>query len=274
MPPRKKTIEMIAVAEEILEQYRPMTVRQVYYQLVSRHVIKNTRSQYQAVSRALVYARKNGIIPWHYIEDRMRRPRGANMWSGLPAFANTARRSYRRDVWADQPGYLEVWLEKDALSGIFGDVLWPFGVTLNVGRGYDGWSSIYNAANRFGRRDQEDILYFGDFDPSGRDIVRSLQERLEFFRVYPDIEICALREEDIEEYNLPPDFTKATDSRSPAFIAEFGDVAVELDALPVDVLRQRIQEGVENRMDLLILEETKFIEESERKHIVSALQDF
>ncbi len=156
-----------------------MTVRQVYYQLVSRQVLENNRGRYQALSNALVNARKEGLIPWDWIEDRLRRPRHVQMWDGLSDFAETMKSAYRRDVWNNQPAYVEVWLEKDALSGIFEDVLEEYGVTLNVGRGFDGWDSIRNAALRFIECQKPvSILYFGDFDPSGEDMVRSLQVRL------------------------------------------------------------------------------------------------
>lgn len=192
-----KTCELIETARSILEEHRPMTVRQVYYQLVSRQVIENTRSQYQSVSNALVAARQEGTIPWDWIEDRLRRPRHVSMWADLAAFAETARRAYRRNVWAEQSDYIECWLEKDALSGIFEDVLNWYGVTLNVGRGYDGWSSIRNAAERYGSGEVVTILYFGDFDPSGEDMLRSLGVRLAFFDCEPEIVKSALVPEDI-----------------------------------------------------------------------------
>ena len=232
----KKTIEIVETAQAILSAYNPMTVRQVYYQLVSRQVIKNNRGQYQAVSIALRDARKDGDIPWEWIEDRLRRPRKVNMWHDLADFGNAVINSYRRDVWASQDGYVECWLEKDALSGIFEDILRPYGVTLNVGRGYDGWDSIHNAADRYKWEDKVTVLYFGDFDPSGEDMVRSLEERLNFFGVYPEIIKCALVLDDIKQYNLPSDFTKVSDTRSAAFVEKYGDLAVELDALPADVL--------------------------------------
>jgi len=273
MSKHAKTIELIETAKEILAKGYPMTVRQVYYQLVSRQVIKNNRGQYQAVSNALVDARREGIIPWEWIEDRLRRPRYVSMWSGLPAFAETCQRAYRRDVWATQPNYLEVWLEKDALSGIFEDVLNPCGVTLNVGRGYDGWDSIYNAAIRYGEKSGlVTVLYFGDFDPSGEDMVRSLIKRLESLGCQPEVIKCALTHEDIRRYKLPPDFAKKTDTRSAAFIAEHGDIAVELDALPPDVLRDRLKEEVSRRMDLKALNKTKTLEEKERAKLMNLLK--
>jgi hypothetical protein len=271
MSKRAKTVELIGLAKAILAAENPMTVRQVYYQLVSRQVIKNNRGQYQAVSNALVDARREGVIPWEWIEDRLRRPRSVSLWTDLAAFAETCRRAYRRDVWATQPGYLEVWLEKDALSGIFEDVLAPYGVTLNVGRGYDGWDSIHNAAVRFDDNPDISILYFGDFDPSGEDMSRSLRDRLASLGCHPEIIKCALTREDIERYNLPPDFAKKTDTRAAAFIAAHGDISVELDALPMNALRERLIHEVENRMDLEALAKAKEREDEDRIQLIERL---
>ena len=276
MTRRKKTQEMIDAAYGVLSEGHPMTVRQVYYQLVARHIIENTRSRYQAVSNALVTARQQGEIPWEWIEDRMRKPRGVTMWDDLPDFIAAVRRSYRRDVWADQPYYLEAWLEKDALSGIFEDALSPYGVTLNVGRGFDGWDSIKNAADRFGYGSGSwdgAVLYFGDFDPSGEAMVHSLRERLAFFSCEPEITKCALTFEDISRYQLPPDFTKASDTRSKAFVEQWGDVAVELDALPVGVLRDRLVSEVEAHMDLNALERTRSLEREDSVRLGRLLEE-
>jgi hypothetical protein len=267
-----KTQNIIDQAHDILEAFNPMTVRQVYYQLVSRQVIENSRTAYQSVSNALVDARLEGSIPWEWIEDRLRRPRHVSMWNDLAAFAETVRRAYRRDVWATQPQHLEVWLEKDALSGIFEDVLGAYGVTLNVGRGYDGWSSIHHAAERFGDGAAVTVLYFGDFDPSGEDMARSLRERLAQLLSEPDIIKVALTLEDIERYNLPPNFTKPTDTRSAAHIAKHGDVSVELDALPADILRARLTLEVEEHMDMESLARVTEQEKQERSRIVAALR--
>ena len=266
-----KTVQLIETAVEILSVLNPMTVRQVFYQLVSRQVIENNRSQYQAVSNALVKARREGEIPWEWIEDRLRQPRHVLMWDGLANFSETVLQSYRRNVWIDQTTFLEVWLEKDALSGIFEDVLDAYGVTLNVGRGYDGWDSIHNAAVRYKGRADVTVLYFGDLDPSGEDMVRSLGQRLYDLGCEPRIVKCALVPEDITLYDLPPDFTKGTDTRRESFVKKFGDVAVELDALPVDVLRQRLIEEVEARMDMKALAKTKRKEKREIKKLTTLL---
>lgn len=263
------TQKLLELARSILADDHPMTVRQVYYQLVARQAIKNQDSQYKRVSRLLVDARKDGAIPWQWVEDRLRRPRAVAMWNSLPDFVADAARAYRRDVWSTQPGYIETWLEKDALSGIFEDILSPFGVTLNVGRGYDGWDSIYNAAQRMRDGRGVSILYFGDFDPSGEDMARSLEERLAFFGCHPTITKCALTADDIARYNLPPDPAKKTDTRTAEFIAKNGDVSVELDALPGAVLRQRIRTEVETRLDMAQFEAIKKTEGTERARLIA-----
>ncbi|MDP9479079.1 MAG: hypothetical protein M3R38_25935 [Actinomycetota bacterium] len=271
---RAEVEEIRRAAWEELAEHHPMTLRQVHYRLVARGdtTYTNTHNDYKALSRWLVEDRLSGRVPWEWIEDRMRRPRQAVMWPSLPSFLRSVRRSYRRDVWSDQPEYLEVVVEKDALSGIFEEVLNPYGVTLNVGRGYDSWSALKEASDRIGSGEGATVLYFGDFDPSGEDMVRSLRERLADTDLpsggsFPEIVKCALVPEDIELYELPPDFTKTTDSRRAAFVEQHGDVSVELDALPLDVLRGRIRDAVEARMDLNALERTRQLEQQDRERL-------
>jgi hypothetical protein len=253
-----KTQHIIDEAHSILAAYsRAMTVRQVFYRLVSRQVVENTLSRYKAVSDALVDARREGSIPWVWIEDRTRRPRGLRPgWVDVTRYLDRqivhVADAYSAAVWPTQPQYVEVWLEKDALSGIFEDALAPYSLALNVGRGYDGWSSIHNAAERFRNTAHgvSTILYFGDFDPSGEDMVRSLQERLYDQNALVMVRKVALTPDDILRYQLPPNVTKVRDSRAAAHIAEYGDVSVELDALPPDVLHARVIEAVEDTLDM------------------------
>ncbi len=264
--------EIKDVAREELATANPMTLRQVHYRIVARAdtTYTNTQGDYNQLSKWLVQERLSGAIPWEWIEDRLRKPRTVNMFDDLEEFIFAVRHSYRRDVWQDQPGYLEVFVEKDALSAIFEDALDAYGATLNVGRGYSSWSSIKAAADRFDGGGT--ILYFGDFDPSGEDMVRALEESLANSDLpnggsFPGVIKCALTPADIETYNLPPDFTKATDTRQAAFVEKYGDVAVELDALPVAVLRDRIIREVETRMDLEALSHTRVAERADKQRL-------
>jgi len=274
-----KTQRVIEEARAILAAFHPMTVRQVYYQLVSRQVIENNRGAYQGVSDALVAARRECTIPWRWIEDRLRVPRGlgdgfTSVEGYLDFMIDRIVSGYSAATWPTQPRYVEAWLEKDALSGIFADALRPYNVGLNVGRGYDGWSSIHNAAERFREAPQvaSCILYFGDFDPSGEDMVRSLAERLGDQGAAPEIVKVALTVEDIERYHLPPNFTKPTDSRAAAHVARFGDLSVELDALPPNMLRDRIIEAVEQSLDMDALGEVRAHEAENRAWLVEQVE--
>lgn len=265
---RQQTAKLIEAATAVLAEHHPMTLRQVYYQLVARHIIDNNRNEYQRLSNALVKARQEGIIPWEWVEDRTRKPRRPAMWENLQDFLETVRHAYRRDIWTGQKFYIEMWLEKEALAGIFEPITEEYGVTLVVGRGYNSWSALYEAARRIHRMNRPTVLlYFGDFDPSGEDIPRALAEGLAFFGVYPQVEKVALTKRDVLEYNLPPDFTKKTDTRSQAFIARHGDMAVELDALPLPVLQQKIREAIEANLDLSSFEAVREIEAQETERL-------
>lgn len=268
-----KSEKRIEYIKKVLRDFHPMTVRQVYYRLVAAQIIDNNRSSYKAVSNLLVDLRLDGTIQWDYVEDRLRRPRRVGMWQDMKSFMRTVRNAYWRDIWADQPYKVEVWLEKDALSGIVGDVCDEFRCTLNVGRGYDGWSSIHNAALRHGNGDDSIILYLGDHDPSGQDMSRSLEERLNELGCYPKIIRIGLNQEDIEEYNLPPDLTKTTDSRRAKFVAEYGDEAVELDALPPTVLQERVRQNIDQWIDHTLFEAQKAIEKREEAYINQLVDD-
>lgn len=270
MQPRTK--EIIKAAYDVLEQYHPMTLRQVYYQLVSKQIIENNQSKYQSLSNMLVEARQENIIPWEWIEDRVRQPQGVPMWSDLNDFLHTVRYAYRRNVWEDQPSYVEVWLEKDALSGIFSDITEEYGVTLVVGRGYNSWSAYKKAVDRFIKMNKPvSILYFGDFDPSGEDIVRALKDSLHSLQVDPDVEKIAIILEDIKEYNLPPNPTKKTDKRTAKFVKKNGDISVELDALPLPVLQGRIKTSIENHLDRIAFEETIEKQEADQKQLLGLI---
>jgi len=203
------------------------------------------------------------------MEDRLRKATLWTVWEDPKDFLHDIRNDYHRDALQDQPNYVEVWCEKDALSGIFNSVLSQYQVVLNVGRGYDGWSSIKGAADRLMPHQESGkevtVLYFGDFDPSGEDMHRSLQERLALLDVHPNMPKVALTHADARE--LPGDVAKAGDTRAAAFIAKYGEKAVELDALPVDELRGRIQREVEERLDLEALAESDRIEREQRRDL-------
>ncbi|MFC1453104.1 hypothetical protein ACFLSJ_07170 [Verrucomicrobiota bacterium] len=267
-----KTVALIDAARSALERDAPMTVRQLFYRLVATQVIDNSDAQYNRVSRVLCEARKAGLVPWEWIEDRLRRPRHVSMWYDPADFAAAVAASYRKNVWEQQETYLEVWLEKDALSAVFEDTLSRYGVTLNVGRGYDSTTSVHDAAERWRDKGDVTVLHFGDFDPSGEDMVRSLRERLAGFESCPEIVKVALTPEDIERHSLPPNPTKKQDRRSAKFVARYGDRCVELDALPPGVLKDRLRREIEARLDMDTMRDVWDAERKECDRMVAALE--
>ena len=140
-------------------------------------------------------------------------------------------------------------------------------MTLNVGRGYDGWDSIRNAAERYGDGSGTAVLYFGDHDPSGEDMLRSLEVRLAHFDCRPELLKIALTLEDVRRYDLPPNPTKSTDTRQAAYVDRHGDKCWELDALPPPVLRERIVAALQERMDLDALERVEKHQERDRRKL-------
>lgn len=249
-----KTKLILEAVLEVLARYPndKMTVRQVYYQLVSQDAIPNIPKYYHTSSRIINDARLAGIIDFDAIEDRVRTPNLPQYFQGLGDLLAAAVNSYKLNRWEGQTNYIEVWLEKDALSGIFSKYTNEYDVVLQVNRGYSSLSAMYEGAQRFIANKGKNchLLYFGDFDPSGRDMIRDITARLALLGAgHVKFHELAILKEDIEQYSLPPNPLKISDPRSNGFRDAHGEQAVELDALPIDVLKQRIESSIRSYID-------------------------
>lgn len=228
-----------------LKDYWPLTVRQIYYQAVSRLAIANRINEYRRVSRSLTLLRRNDLLPWHAIEDRTRRTFDKR---GVPNVQEYVREQldtfldpdgYGRCYIQDQDVYVEVATEKDALSSIMVDAVWMYCTRLNIVRGQVSATMVNAMAERFDRAVMRDkapiLLYLGDLDPSGVAIPKALQRNLrDWHGVDVELVRVALNPAQVERYGLPvsPDAAKEQDPNFPAWAAEYGDQApVELDAL-------------------------------------------
>ena len=250
-----KRLQLVEIVNSILAQYDgPLTLRQIFYRLVAAQVIENLQKRYKSLSEYLTQARREGLVDPDRIVDRTRRTLRLSTWNDLREFMDQVRRSYRREKWTSQDCNVEVWCEKDALAGVLEPITEEYEVLLYPCRGYNSYSALLEAARRIANRpllpQPTVILYFGDYDPSGKDMPRDIRERLrQDFGVQVELREIALTLEQITEYDLPPAMAKRSDSRAAKFIAEYGDMAVELDALPPDALQQLVRDSIEQLLD-------------------------
>jgi len=126
-----------------------MTLRQLFYQLVSRNAIRNEDKQYKRLSALLSDARLMGLIDWEAIEDRLRIPRKHPEFADLDELVDAALSSYRLPRWEGQKNYVELWVEKEALAGILTPITREYHVNLMVNRGYSSQTAMYDSAKRF-----------------------------------------------------------------------------------------------------------------------------
>ncbi len=242
---RAKSAALLETCKSVLSEYDgQITVRQLYYRLVAAQAISNVFREYKNLCESLARWRKQGLLDAAAFCDLTREPVLPSTWSDLSDFLETVKRAYRRDPWQHQDRRPEVWLEKQALATVFGPVCRQYGVVLQVCRGYPSVSCLVEAAKR-----TQHILYFGDFDPSGQDIPRCVIDELrDTWEAEVDLDQIALTQEQIAEYSLPPAPAKSTDSRTPRFVAAYGDDTVELDALRPDVLQGLLRQALEDQV--------------------------
>ncbi len=245
---------------QTLAKYKPLTLRQIFYQLVGQGYIENNVSQYGMLSKLLKYARIDGYVSWDDIEDRVRAFHDLRGWDDKEHFSRQEVRhflnGYKRDLMQSQDRYIEVWLEKDALSAIFRRVTEPYTIPVTVCRGFSSVSFLNDFRKRLldYANKKAVMLYFGDFDPSGVEMLESMKTTLTGELEIHGIEFkrVALNGEDIFSYNLPhdPDALKESDTRAKKFKERYGTYAVELDALRPDVLEGKIRDAIESELDI------------------------
>jgi hypothetical protein len=271
--PKRTAADMLGLRaglKTILAVDNPMTVRQVFYQAVSRGLVEKTEAAYKTtVGRLLVDMRREGEVPYSWIADNTRWMRKPTTYSSLEEAIDAMQRHYRRAVWDEQDVYIEVWTEKDALAGVIQKETSRWDVPLMVSRGFASESYLYEAAETIKSRGPKPayLYYFGDHDPSGVHIDRDIQRRLE--RMAPSASIhferIAVLPRQIADWDLPTRPTKTTDARSKGFWGE----SVEVDAIPPARLRQLVRECIERHLDLDLYNRIKAAEEAERRTLAS-----
>jgi hypothetical protein len=267
------TTTLIDEALAILEDEYPMTIRQLFYRLVSAagdH--NNNRSFYCMVSRVMTKARIDRRCPWEWIVDRSRPEYAPNVFTDRHRYAQVVKKAYRKDYWAMQSNYVEIWTEKDAIIGSIEALADELGITVRVTRGFSSATKrheIEAQVRKIGRTKKIFVLYLGDHDPSGIAIEKNLRET-----IHADftIERIAIHAVDIAKFNLPPLRVKEDDRRSKGFVRDHGSDCVELDALPPNELRRRIEVGVRGLMDHAKWERAIKVERAEIESITRSMK--
>lgn len=256
----KSSIDIIETANQIIDEYAAdgldLTLRQLYYQFVARDLLANNQKNYNRLGSIISDARLAGLVDWNAIVDRTRNLRENGHWANPAQIIDACARSFQHDKWEDQPNRVEVWIEKDALVGVLESACPDLDVPYFACRGYTSQSEMWRAAMRFNRyinilNQSPIIIHLGDHDPSGVDMTRDIQDRMDLFvgEGLVTVDRIALNRDQIDAYNPPPNPAKLTDSRAQGYIAEHGRESWELDALEPRVLIQLIRDTVAQYRD-------------------------
>lgn len=255
-------LELVRECNAIIREYQAdgllLTLRQLYYQLVSRDIIPNQVKEYKRLGDVVNDARLSGLMDWDAIEDRTRELVTNPHWSGAEDILRSCVQSFQVDRWADQDVHPEVWIEKEALSGVFERICSTLDVGCFACRGYTSQSEMWGAAMRFVKRLKAGkkvvVFHFGDHDPSGIDMTRDIEDRIRMFAAhhvgthsaYHDISIrrLALNMDQVRKYSPPENPAKTTDSRFASYAQQFGDKSWELDALNPRTLQKLVRDNV------------------------------
>lgn len=266
----KQNQKQLGIINEIIEEFSKqgyrLTLRQLFYQLVSRDIIPNQTKEYAKLGGLLVKGRMAGVVDWEAIEDRIRVPYIPSAWESPEAIIESAIYSYRRNRQEEQEVYIELWVEKDALSGVLKEITKKYHINLMVNRGYSSCTAMHDSFERLQEAEQEGkqtyVLYLGDHDPSGLDMIRDIEERLNEFGVHPEVRQIGLTMEQIKEFSPPPNPARITDPRAKGYIEKFGEVSWEVDALNPETLHSLVKENVEGLIDMDLF--NKSLEQEEK----------
>jgi len=247
-----RTLAQIETANEILREYGAqgyqLTLRQLFYQFVSRGLISNEERSYKTLGSVISRGRLVGLIDWDYIKDLTRKHLSNPHWYLPQEIVEACADQFSLDKWADQDYRIEVWIEKDALLGVIEKTCRDLDVGWFSCRGYTSQSAMWRAAQRlmgYQSSGQEVIIFhLGDHDPSGVDMTRDIRDRLLVFGADVEVNRIALNMDQINRFNPPPNFAKLKDKRAPDYIARFGKDSWELDALEPWYINQIIHDNI------------------------------
>lgn len=251
--------KLIVVINEILADYADagydLSLRQLYYQLVSRNIVENTEKSYKNIGKLVSDARLAGLVDWDMIRDRGRVTVGNSHWDSPADIVRSAANSFRICRWENQKNYIEVMVEKQALEGVLIPVCRDHDVRFTANKGYTSSSAARDTSIRFNDAmsagKEVHVIYLGDHDPSGIDMSRDVDDRLRLFTYGVGVTVhrIALNMDQVKTFNPPPNPAKITDSRASGYIKKFGKKSWELDAIEPKKLAQLVIDKINSLTD-------------------------
>lgn len=258
---------------------RVMTVRQVFYQAIYAGLVPKKESGYNLIQRQCLVMRRLGLLPYPFISDLTRRRIKPTSYTGLEKALDRMMTYYRQDVWANQPDHVEIWLEKDALAGIFAEITEKWDVPLFPARGFSSESFLYSTAEEIRRIGKPTyVYYFSDYDDAGQEMCDQVEKNLPQFDVDINFIRAALTPEQIDYYGLPNRPTKAVKTREKKDgtprkpKARKIDNPTELDAMQPEDLHDLIEGCILNHISRRDLDNVR-MEEKVQKDTLSMIMD-
>lgn len=291
---KARAADISAVFNELLRWW-PLTERQAYYRLISSDRIKqvhwfqhgNTEKSkvdvYKAIGRTLKWMRIDEMLPWRAIIDEHRETTDKRGYSNMQEYINAELawmfERYNRCMAQKQENYIEIWIEKAALLRIVKPVADKYCRRVVVCKGYN---SITFQADFFSRATeainkgvQPVVLYFGDWDPSGVNMIhaamQTLADELDLYGV--EYHRCGINPEHFAIIPADPVPIKPSDSRSKKFIAQHGNVAYELDAFHPEQLQKLVRNSIEAFTDMSAYEKNIELEDDDREELSDLKED-
>lgn len=255
---REVMIPAVFTVIEELEDYWPLTLRQIYYRCVTKKIIKNDKHSYKTMSRLLTKLRRLEVLSWDTMEDTTRRVSNKRGYEDASQYSKGILRAfdnYDRCLVQGQENYCEIFLEKFALTRIVENIAWRYCVRVVTLRGQSSSTIVQEYSERaraaIDNGQHPVILHFGDLDPSGARIPVSIKDKLKKYHgVSIETKVVAMTPEHVLEYPASIDPLKKSDPNYKWFVRNFGDKAVELDAIHPRDLQSLIKDELAKVLDI------------------------
>jgi hypothetical protein len=254
--PWKPEPESLALLENVhavlatFRAYLPVTLRQVFYRLVSTVGYPKDERAYHRLGDLLNRARRAGLLEWDAIRDDGFTRRSPVFWDSPADWADTVLESakrYRCDRQSGQERRLVLWCEAGGMVPQLERVAAEYSVPVYSSGGFDSVTAKHEVAVEFSRLGLSTVLHIGDHDPSGVHMFGSLDEDVRAFleRLGGDVQFVrlAVTREHIQEMGLPTAPAKETDRRS------FSGDTVQAEAIPPDALARIVRQAIVDRID-------------------------